>query len=590
MTKHQIIALAMVFGVGITFGIQAQENTLPGSEVRISEPVATTAKVFSDQEGNLYWNLSLPVYLSISSSPDGANGHRLKNVKSVKMKEYTNPMYFDGHGIHYIRHLDYENPVPESEEAFVVNVDGRKPVTSASFNDAPRFVTGGKTYYGKGLNVTLSGSDEMSGVERTFYSIDAADYLVYQKAIGFSGEKSYALSFYTMDNVGNVEETANTAFIVDVTPPATTMQVEGDRLNEILSPKASLIIASSDNGAGVKASLVNMDGSADRLYTGPYRLSGMAEGEHTFGYYSKDHVQNQEEVHTYKFYLDRTAPEVSSEIVGDFYQKNGKTFLSDRSQVKIEATDNKAGVDIIYYSLNGKEAKVYTGPFSLEGIQGSHGLVYRAVDKVNNATKYKTDGNIGNGSVFLDKTAPALSHSFSGASFLSRDTMFITSETKVILKGSDYESGLQKIDYQLDQGTTITYQDPLNIAGSGFHKIKMTAFDEVNNARDDEFFFVTDNEGPEIFWHLSINKIGTQQLEGYKEVISVYPKHALLYLAATDAMVGTDKIYYILDDGPEKLYTGPVKTSTAGLQTIRVRAVDKLGNKVESEPIVYVVQ
>lgn len=592
MAKNRTLHLVLMLGITTSFNLQAQESVVLDPKVSLPESTEANrhAKVFTDENGNLFWNLSLPVYLSISSNPDGKDAHRLKSVKNAKMKEYTNPMYFDGHGVHYIRHLDYENPVPESEEAFVINVDGYKPVSKARFIDAPKFEKGGKVFYGKNLKVHIKGNDEMSGIDQTLYSINNSEYSLYSNSINFSEEKSYTFSYYSMDNVGNVEETKKVEFEVDLTAPVTQMTISGDKLDDIVSPRSELSMELLDNNSGVKISYLKFDEQEENVYSVPFKLYNLQEGEHTVSYYSVDNVDNQEQLHTYKFYMDRTAPEVSSEVVGDFHRINGKTFISERSNVKLNAEDNKAGVDKIYYVLNGGVEQVYSGPFAISAGQGKQALVFRAVDKVNNSTKFKADSNIGNGSVYLDKTPPIVSHLFSGAQFLTRDTIFITSETKVILKTADYESGAQKITYQLDKGTTNDYQSPLLVAGRGFHQVNMTGYDNVNNTKENSFFFIVDNEGPEIFWHLSIDKIGTQRLEGKESSIPVYPKHALLYLAATDAMVGTDKIYYSVDGAAEKLYLGPIKTSLPGLRTVKVRAVDKLGNVVENELIEYVVQ
>ena len=101
---------------------------------------------------------------------------------------------------------------------------------------------------------------------------------------------------------------------------------------------------------------------------------------------------------------------------------------------------------------------------------------------------------------------------------------------------------------------------------------------------------MVDNTAPEIFSHLSIDKIGSQKLEKMEKEIPVYPRHAMLFLAATDKQVGTHKIYYSVDNGPEKEYLGPVKTSRAGLWVVKVRSIDKLGNENINEPIEFVIQ
>ena len=107
-------------------------------------------KTFIDESGKIFWNVKLPVYLSISTQPNGGGAMPLKEVKSEAMKKHASPMYFDGHGVHYLRHLDYEHHIPEHEVSFAVHVDGKKPISNIKFLSAPRFVSGQQVFYGKG--------------------------------------------------------------------------------------------------------------------------------------------------------------------------------------------------------------------------------------------------------------------------------------------------------------------------------------------------------------------------------------------------------------------------------------------------------
>ena len=54
---------------------------------------------YTGEDGKLYWNKDLPVYINISPEPD-TKGHKLKSERHAK---YTNPFYFDTEGINFIR-------------------------------------------------------------------------------------------------------------------------------------------------------------------------------------------------------------------------------------------------------------------------------------------------------------------------------------------------------------------------------------------------------------------------------------------------------------------------------------------------------
>jgi len=84
----------------------------------------------------------------------------------------------------------------------------------------------------------------------------------------------------------------------------------------------------------------------DRTYTygQPIKLSSLAEGEHTLTYFSVDKVNNNEEKKTHTFFLDKSAPRVISEVVGNTFIANGREYFSGRTKLKLVALDNKAGV------------------------------------------------------------------------------------------------------------------------------------------------------------------------------------------------------------------------------------------------------
>ena len=337
----------------------------------------------------------------------------------------------------------------------------------------------------KGLKAHIESKDEMSGIAQIYYSINKAAFANYASDLSFDQEKEYELSYYGLDNVGNSEDIKNKAFRVDLTAPTTEIDVKGDKLEKIFSPRLNVTLTATDKAAGVKRTNFKFDNNTEYKYVGTFNLKNLEDGDHVITYHSIDNVNNIEEKKEFKFYLDKIAPEITSEIIGDTYRTNGKTFISGKSKVKLSATDNKAGVDKIYYSVDGKSQLEYETEFILDEKQGVHVIKFRAVDKVNNMSTLKTNKDLGG--LFLDETAPTVSHSYTGAKFYSRDTMFVTSATKINLKASDYQSGVQKINYQLDQNSENTYENPLTVEKEGFHKIGYKGIDNVNNVKEKRF-------------------------------------------------------------------------------------------------------
>ena len=69
-----------------------------------------------------------------------------------------------------------------------------------------------------------------------------------------------------------------------------------------------------------------------------------------------------------------------------------------------------------------------------------------------------------------------------------------------------------------------------------------------------------------------------------------------MYVAATDKKVGTEKIYYAMDDAPMALYSSPQTLDASEMSrfrknkkySVKVTASDKLGNKSEKTVEFYV--
>ena len=549
-------------------------------------------KAFKNNDGTIYWQGDLPVYFFISTSPDGKNPIKLTKGNAEK---YTNPYYFDTEGTNFIRTRYAVDPetkkpiTPELEVEFEVERDKFAPATTLNLSDAPKYVSQGKVYFGKGLNASLTSKDYLSGLDKTFFSVNQAAYTQYSSEIDFGKEGDYTLSYYAVDQVGNTEEPGSKIFTVDTTPPTSKHSVSGDHLNDILSPRATISLTGEDNSSGLKYIFFQFDGNSQAVYNEKLNMYNLADGEHELTYQTVDHVKNEENMNTYKFYLDKVAPKVRSEFLGARYSAGGKVFVAGQTKIKLTAQDNKSGVQEIFYKVDGGDFVTYDAPFILDRKQGSSIVSFYAVDKVQNKGKATTNDELGN--LYLDLTAPKLSYSYKGAQFFDRDTMFITSQTDVILKATDYESGVDKIGYTLNSGTEQVYNAPFKIEKEGIQQINYFGVDNVTNKKKDNFYVVVDNQGPEIFYHLSMDAIGSMTLQDHEKPIPVFASHTLLYLAATDVLVGTDKIYYSLDGGKEILYTAPLKADgKKGLRTLQVRAVDKLGNESKSELIEIVIQ
>lgn len=566
-----LLCTIIFYGVGITLAI-GQDN-LP------------EAKMYIDEEGKLFWNKNLPVFLRIASSPDDKG----VLLNSESHQEYVNPLYLDTEGVNYIRtryavdQNTKETISPKVEVLMEVYADGTPPVTIDFFKDAPQYFTDSIRYYGQNLSVTLSSEDNLSGVDEVYYMLNNQELQPFQDDMNFDQEGAYSLAFFGVDKVGNIEEKIERKFTVDLSAPTTFHNINGIAEDYIISLNSTIYLTAEDNLSGMARTYYRFDEEDFRAYdTRTLETEYLTDGEHVLHYYSEDQVGNKEEVKEFKFYFDKTAPITVADVLGDRYIANGNVYLSGRTKMKLTAVDNKAGVKEIRYSIDGRDFEAYDQPFYLPSISGSHVVRYYSIDNLSNQTEGKggsgyEEFNHNVSKVYLDLTGPSIDYTYLGENFETRDTVFINTSTSIELKATDPESGLQYISYSLDGVSEETrYNKPFTLADAGLHTIEIFGYDNVNNRNKKSFYCLVDGEAPEIITNFSVAPIGN------KDNLDIYPSYVILYLAATDQEVGANSIFYRINDEPEKKYRGVIDGFLKGKKyTITIRGVDLLGNEQE---------
>ncbi|MFN0049888.1 MAG: OmpL47-type beta-barrel domain-containing protein [Cytophagales bacterium] len=542
-------------------------------------------KVFVSKSGNVFWNKKLPVYLKLSTSPDDTA--KTYWIRSKITPKYADPFYFDSEGPNMMRtkwavdRKTGKTIEPKIEVEWAIFNDSKSPSTQIKFPGSKSFEKSFKLFFGSNLKIVMSSQDELCGVENIYYSLNGSEYSAYQDTISLTEAGDYAIKYYAADKVGNVEKPKVLNVAIDNESPTTELINIGVWNENVASSNAAIKLKAEDNKAGVRNIIYALDNGREQIYKGVINTNLLDEGTHTFSYFGIDNIGNREEKQDFEFYVDKRAPLITIEAVGDRYKVNGKEFSSGRTKIKLTAIDNKAGVKEIWYSVNASKYKLYDKPFYLDGKGGNRSIKFYAIDNVNNKT-LSSDGSGQNfGTPYLDLTGPKLNYSYSGPIYNSRDTLFASPKTKIVLAGTDEESGLQKITYKINGGEEIEYTSPFSIAEGGYYEITQTGYDNVNNSNRKEFSLVVDAAGPAHFPRFSVPPFSQKTDEN--GTVDIYPVQAELYLAATDDKVGSHKIAYSINGSAEKLYTSPiVGFEKGGAYSIDVVAYDWLSNKTKS--------
>ncbi|HPF92633.1 MAG TPA: hypothetical protein PLV65_01765 [Tenuifilaceae bacterium] len=525
---------------------------------------------YTDSTGQLFVNPKTPVHLYLSTSPDGKDAVRLKSQQPE-----GEPMYWDGHGPHYLTHL---NLYLGRKIRFDLYADGRPPKTSTSF-DAKKGFQQDNTIYISGIaTVEFMAHDANSGVALIHHSVNGSSFTAYNKPLVFDKEGEYLLKFYAIDNVGNKEDEGERTIVVDTSPPTTELITNEPKHNNVVAATTRFELIANDKN-GIKDTYFLIDENNPIPYKAPISISKLTEGEHTITWYSIDKVGNKEDNKTHSFYMDKTPPMVFEEIMGNTYMVAGREFSSGRSQLRIIAVDNKAGVKEIHYSINNQPFKLYEKPIYLSELSGAVTVKSYAIDNVNNKGISDTEGQQFS-MPEVDITGPKITFNLSGPRLTLRDTLWVSPKTLVSISATDNGSGLNRIEYKVNESSPKQYTEKFSLKNNGSYTISATAWDNVENLNIGKLNLSVDDNAPEIFHHFSVKPHSVVMENG--ERIAVFSKGVTLYLSATDDIVGTEKLLVSVNGSSQKAYNKPLTAFKANQShTVTVAAIDGLGNSSE---------
>ncbi|MFI1864134.1 OmpL47-type beta-barrel domain-containing protein [Streptomyces jumonjinensis] len=270
--------------------------------------------------------------------------------------------------------------------------DTTAPVASAAVEGA---LDPEGAYIGQ-ATVTVSASDEGSGVARTEYALGAdGPWQAYTAPIVVSTVGAHTVRYRAVDRAGNVSAEKTAGFRVvarptdDTTPPDTSATLSGDRDDQgRYLDMATVTVTASDTGSGVNAIeyAIGADG-AWQPYTAPVMVHSL--GAHTVRYRAADRAGNVSAVKSVDFTVvatpapDREPPVTAAEVKG--VQNSDGAYLTS-AKVTVNAADTGgSGVAKVEYSLDGGPYLDYSAPLVVDRV-GFHTVLHRATDRAGNTS------------------------------------------------------------------------------------------------------------------------------------------------------------------------------------------------------------
>ncbi len=538
-------------------------------------------KIFFDTAQNkLYYNRHLPVYFWISTSPDD-NGQDV--LLKPKVKKYANPYYWDTEGRNTVHFKNPRNSQGLKEAVFQLWADSRAPLIFVKFNNFT--LKNRKIILGKNSQIILKTLDYFAGTDKVFYQIDNSGFVEYSGPIATTNlsNGTHYIKYYAIDRVGNQSDTLTKTFEMKLTPPKVQMKILNS-FSESKLNKNSFITFEAFDKLGIKAIYYKIDSEQTyHLFINPISVKNLTDGQHLIYFYALDRLNNQSQVFMKQITIDNTKPQISTSFLGAYLEKQNIFYISPNTRIQVNYTDNSP-LYKIFYRLDNKFFSQKQTIIDLSKFSGYKNLCISAQDVAGNKSNTKCF------KIFIDNIPPKSSIIVGKPKFFNRDTLFITSQTQISLTAFDPQTGIDKIEYAINNNDFKTYTAPFTLSHDGINVIFYRAKDKVGNiepAKSKKLY--VDNNPPKISIIFSVEPFDLTIKNN--DTLQVYPSPLKIYLSAQDDKTGERTIFYSLNNSRLKLYRRPIYLNVHNEKsfTLYTQSTDALGNK-SSKTVKFIIR
>jgi len=270
-----------------THNIEYYSTDMAGNQESVKSDTVKLDKAAPDTTSSSY------AYNLVLSSTDNAGGsgvnstwYRIWSGSWGAWIKYTGTVALGTTGNIAVQFRSIDN-AGNTETADAISLpiaDSLSPVTKSTLIG----ILGENNWYVSQVNLTLTATDDLSGVSSTHYRLDGGNWETYSSAIQLTAGGTHRIEFYATDNYGNDEDVQTVTVKVDRTMPTSTVSVEG----------SMVAITASDgvNCSGVNKTFFRIDGGNWTAYISPFNVTGA--GAHLIEYYSVDKAGNIEGNHS----------------------------------------------------------------------------------------------------------------------------------------------------------------------------------------------------------------------------------------------------------------------------------------------------
>ncbi len=481
---------------------KTKEAILPKQEIQWSiyadSKAPNTKLYFTDNDSNDLGNKKIygKNLKIVLKATDKLSGLKIINysINNSEYKPFTEEIIIEKQGEHTLNYFSVDN-VGNVEKLVSkkFSIDIESPVSNCTIQGIS---SDGKKVFSIATKIYINANDNISGVAKTYYSIDGENKKLYNgKKIPLSNVSNgtHKIDYYSIDKVNNIEETKVLEFYLDKISPLVSSDILGDRfvVNEkvYFSGKTKLKLTAIDNRAGVKNIRYAINKNKFQKYTRPFYLPSK-QGVHTIKYFAADSVENSTGRDSYshkisKYFVDLTGPSLSYKVTDEKFYARDTLFIGKNAKIHLKAYDKECGLKYISYSVDGEQREhKYIKPFSIEFKKGLHKIEYFGYDNVNNR-------NIAEFSVYTDAEGPEIKYIFSIKSIGNKDGLKVyPNYAMLFLSAYDRLTDISKIYYSLNGQPEILFTKFIKgFKENEVNTIKIRAYDILNNLTTTEYKF-----------------------------------------------------------------------------------------------------
>ena len=385
---------------------------------------------------------------------------------------------------------------------FEVTHDIRPPRTSIVVGDPkygqdPLYITSDTQFTLSAFDDYLTIEDGKGlGLSLTEYAIDGDKWTAYTGTFTVTlGEAPHTVYYRSIDKGGLREETKSVDIVIDNKVPQVILIAEGNLSTNGIDNFASLSceyrLAVIGDSSWVDHTEFKVDSGDWQTYTAPFSFD--TPGEHIIKYRIVSKTGSPEKENVFKVIVDNTPPETtlnpSSPLYNGLYASTSTVYSMSGIDPLV---DGKASeIAEIKYRVDEEEFETYLENFVLTG--GEHTIYYYGRDNVNNVEE------VNSFKVVVDTVPPQTTLTPSESLYEDGENIFAPISCTYLLESSQDLSGVNHIEFSINNDNWKVYESPISFSTEGKHTIEYKAVSNTGIWEEEkEFNAIVDTKGPKI--------------------------------------------------------------------------------------------